>query len=70
MVLPKIKNSKSSLPQPKLNDFVFEFFPRFSAFSLNQEKLVDNFEPFSNFQKESSIFFLEKSNPFSFQKSV
>lgn len=57
---------KSSLSDSKFNDLVFEFFPRFSAFSLNQEKLVDNFEPFSNFQK-SQAYFSQKSNPFSFQ---
>jgi SpoVK/Ycf46/Vps4 family AAA+-type ATPase len=57
---------KSSCSHSKFDDFVFEFFPRFSAFSLNQETLFENFEPFSNFQKSQAYFSL-KSNPFSFQ---
>lgn len=71
---------KSSLSDSKFNDLVFVFFPRFSAFSLNQEKWFfpifqeqDGFSQdfqFQNFQRRFFSFEkkLEKSPSFPEQK--
>ena len=56
--------NQNTLHQPKLNDFVFEFFPRLSVFSLRQQKLFPNLKPFSIHQKNEGYFF-QSSNSFS-----
>ena len=62
---PQGRSKNSNTPhQAKLNDFVFEFFPRFSVFSLSQQKLFPNLKPFSIHQKNEGYFF-QSSNSFS-----
>jgi SpoVK/Ycf46/Vps4 family AAA+-type ATPase len=54
----------NSFYRPKLNDFVFEFFPRFSFFSLSHQKFFPNLKPFSISEKNERYFF-QISNSFS-----